>query len=36
MKNIVEQNLRGTVRLENRGGAKVTLKFPGGIDFEEL
>ncbi|MCK5199261.1 MAG: PAS domain-containing protein, partial [Spirochaetales bacterium] len=34
--NIVEQSLRGTVRLKNRGGAMVIIDFPGGVEFEEL
>lgn len=36
IKNIVEQNLRGSVKMENNDGARVILQFPGGVDFEEL
>ena len=36
IKNIVEQSLRGTVDIENKGGARVILQFPGGTEFEEL
>lgn len=36
IKNIVEQNLRGSVKMENRDGARVTLQFPGGVEYEEL
>jgi PAS domain S-box-containing protein len=36
IKNIVEQNLRGSVIMENKDGARVILQFPGGVEFEEL
>ena len=36
IKNIVEQNLRGSVIMENEDGARVILQFPGGVEFEEL
>ncbi len=36
MKNIVRQNLKGTVSLSNDSGAVVRILFPGGLAFEEI
>jgi PAS domain S-box-containing protein len=36
IQNIVKQSLRGSVKIENTNGAKITLKFPGGNKVEEL
>jgi len=36
IKNIVEQSLRGVMRIFNRGGAVVEIEFPGGSTLEEL
>lgn len=36
IKNIIRQNLRGTVKMENKDGARVILQFSGGTEFEEL
>ena len=36
VKNIVRQNLMGTVKIENKDGARVIIQFPGGVKFEEL
>ncbi len=36
IKNIVRQNLRGTISLFNNGGAVVSIGFPGGMAVEEI
>lgn len=36
IKNIVEQSLRGSMKMENRDGARIEIEFPGGIKLEEL
>ena len=36
IKNIVEQSLRGSMKIENRDGARIEIEFPGGSNLEEL
>lgn len=36
IKNIVEQSLRGVMKISNKGGAFIEIEFPGGSKLEEL
>ncbi|MCK5153414.1 MAG: PAS domain-containing protein, partial [Spirochaetales bacterium] len=36
IKNIVEQSLRGVMRVSNKDGTRIEIEFPGGSKLEEL